>query len=41
MFAATAFMLVLGPVEEFGWRGFALPLLQRRMVPVWAGFVLG
>ncbi|HEY9050516.1 MAG TPA: CPBP family intramembrane glutamate endopeptidase, partial [Gammaproteobacteria bacterium] len=22
-----AFMLVLGPVEEFGWRGVALPLL--------------
>ena len=38
---AMAFMLVLGPVEEFGWRGLALPLLQRRMAPVWAGLVLG
>lgn len=34
-------MLILGPMEEFGWRGFAMPLLQRRMAPVWAGLVLG
>ncbi|MBN8998803.1 MAG: hypothetical protein J0H54_05245, partial [Rhizobiales bacterium] len=27
-FAAMAFMLVLGPVEELGWRGVALPILQ-------------
>jgi uncharacterized protein len=39
--AAFAFMLVLGPVEEFGWRGVALPLLQRRMAPLWAGVLLG
>ena len=39
--AALAFMAVLGPVEEFGWRGFALPLLQRRMAPLWAGVILG
>jgi len=38
---AIAFMLVLGPIEEFGWRGIALPLLQRRMAPVWAGLLLG
>ena len=30
-----------GPVEELGWRGLALPLLQRRMAPVWAGLVVG
>ena len=23
-------------LEEFGWRGFMLPLLQRRMAPLWA-----
>lgn len=41
LLAAMAFMLVLGPVEEFGWRGLALPLFQRRLAPVWAGLVLG
>ncbi|MGL5011462.1 MAG: CPBP family intramembrane glutamic endopeptidase [Paracoccaceae bacterium] len=38
---AMAFMAVLGPMEEFGWRGFALPLLQRKMVPFWASVTLG
>ncbi|MBV2358808.1 CPBP family intramembrane metalloprotease [Thalassococcus sp. CAU 1522] len=38
---AIAFMLVLGPMEEFGWRGYALPILQRHMVPALAGAVLG
>ena len=38
---ALALMAVLGPVEEFGWRGLALPLLQRRMAPLWAGTLLG
>jgi hypothetical protein len=32
---------IKGPVEEFGWRGFALPLLQRRFAPVWAGLIIG
>ncbi len=41
VFPALAFMLVLGPVEEFGWRGFALPLLQQRFAPIWAGLILG
>lgn len=35
------FMLLLGPVEEFGWRGFALPILQRHMAPLWAALLLG
>jgi len=39
--AAMMFMMMLGPVEEFGWRGVALPLLQRRMAPIWAGLIVG
>ncbi|HEY3344820.1 MAG TPA: type II CAAX endopeptidase family protein [Anaerolineaceae bacterium] len=38
---ALAHALVLGPIEEFGWRGLALPLLQRRFAPFWAGLILG
>jgi len=32
---------IKGPMEEFGWRGLALPLFQRKLAPVWAGLVLG
>ena len=39
--AAVVFMLALGPVEEFGWRGVAQPLLQRRVTPFWAGAIIG
>lgn len=38
---ALAAALVIGPIEEFGWRGLALPLLQRRMAPFWAALLLG
>jgi uncharacterized protein len=38
---ATFFAIVKGPVEEFGWRGLALPLLQRKLTPIWAGLILG
>ncbi|MGB5336444.1 MAG: CPBP family intramembrane glutamic endopeptidase, partial [Woeseiaceae bacterium] len=41
MLAAMAFMFVLGPMEEFGWRGVALPLLQRRFAPIWSALILG
>ena len=33
--------LLLGPIEEFGWRGLAQPLLQRRFAPFWTGLILG
>lgn len=38
---ALAAALLLGPIEEFGWRGVALPLLQRKFAPFWAGLILG
>jgi uncharacterized protein len=38
---AIGHALILGPLEEFGWRGFALPLLQRKYAPFWAGLILG
>jgi len=34
-------MFLVGPIEELGWRGVALPLLQRRLAPLWASLVLG
>jgi membrane protease YdiL (CAAX protease family) len=39
--AALLLMAIKGPVEEFGWRGLALPLLQRKFAPLWAGLILG
>lgn len=41
LLALMGFMLILGPMRELGWRGYALPLLQRRLAPVWAGLVVG
>ncbi len=41
LLAALALALFLGPIEEFGWRGVALPLLQRKFAPFWAGLLLG
>ena len=38
---ALALALILGPVEEFGWRGLAQPILQRRFAPFWTGLILG
>jgi membrane protease YdiL (CAAX protease family) len=34
-------MLLLGPIEEFGWRGVAQPILQRHLAPFWAGALIG
>jgi hypothetical protein len=32
--------MVVGSVEEFGWRGLALPLLQRRHSPFVASLIV-
>jgi membrane protease YdiL (CAAX protease family) len=41
VFPALAQGFFLGTIEEFGWRGLALPLLQRKMAPFWAGLIVG
>jgi membrane protease YdiL (CAAX protease family) len=41
VFAALVLAAIKGPMEEFGWRGLALPLLQRKLAPLWAGMILG
>ena len=41
MIALMVMMLFLGPMEEFGWRGVAQPLLQRHVAPFWAGAIIG
>lgn len=38
---ASFLMAVKGPVEEIGWRGLALPLLQRRLPPIASALILG
>lgn len=38
---ALAITLFIGPIEELGWRGVALPLLQRRFAPLWSALILG
>ncbi|MDJ0630172.1 MAG: CPBP family intramembrane metalloprotease [Rhodobacter sp.] len=39
--AVLFLMLFLGPIEEFGWRGVAQPILQRHVAPLWAGVIIG
>lgn len=41
LLSALAMTFILGPMEEFGWRGVALPLLQRRFPPIWSALLLG
>ncbi|WGH78573.1 CPBP family intramembrane metalloprotease [Jannaschia ovalis] len=41
MIALLGIMLLLGPVEELGWRGVLQPLLQRRLAPLASGLVIG
>ncbi|MBD3333842.1 CPBP family intramembrane metalloprotease [candidate division GN15 bacterium] len=40
---STALILsvIKGPIEEFGWRGFAQPLLQRKLAPLWVALIIG
>jgi membrane protease YdiL (CAAX protease family) len=33
--------MVVGPVEELGWRGVVLPLLQHRFAPIYSSLILG
>lgn len=41
LFNALGIALIVGPVEELGWRGVMLPLLQQRCAPIYAGLILG
>ena len=41
LMAVLLLTAIKGPVEEFGWRGVALPLLQQKFAPFWAGLILG
>lgn len=41
VFPALAQALLLGPTEEFGWCGIALPIMQRKYTPFIAGLLHG
>jgi membrane protease YdiL (CAAX protease family) len=41
LLVALLLSVIKGPVEEFGWRGLALPLLQRKFAPFWAALMIG
>lgn len=41
VFPALATALFIGPIEEFGWRGVAQPLLQQKFAPLWTGLIVG
>ena len=39
--ALVSTIVIVGLFEEVGWRGFALPRMQRRLDALWAALVLG
>jgi uncharacterized protein len=39
--STTALMLLLVPFEEIGWRGYALPILQREHTPLLSSMIVG
>lgn len=41
VFPALVQALLLGPMEEFGWCGLALPIMQRKYIPFVAGLLHG
>lgn len=41
LLVALGLAAIKGPIEEFGWRGLALPLIQRKYTPFWAAILLG
>lgn len=41
VFPALVQALLLGPMEEFGWSGLALPIMQRKYTPFVAGLLHG
>ena len=41
LFTALLLSIIKGPLEEFGWRGFVQPLLQRKLAPVWVALIIG
>lgn len=41
VFPALGLTLITGPIEEIGWRGVALPVLQRRFSPLAAALLIG
>ncbi|MGC9343289.1 MAG: CPBP family intramembrane glutamic endopeptidase [Bacteroidales bacterium] len=41
LLVALGLAVIKGPMEEFGWRGLALPLIQRKFAPFWAAIILG
>jgi membrane protease YdiL (CAAX protease family) len=41
LLVALVLAAIKGPIEEFGWRGLALPLLQQKLAPIGAALMLG